>query len=447
MEDDMRANPKLLDEYENTFDAEEKVSNALKVTKDSFTIDIGIVDFDSLLVPDPIKKGRKETYLGLSTSIAEMGILSPIHVMVTDGYAQWVEENPNKSYEGFKYILLDGFRRIWGGYKSGLSRCNAVIWDFKDKDKGVELSTFLSLVLNKVQKRSWAEIWYLYQILEVQSALTPGTLEYLLQLEPGDAMKLKDIMSCDYQEVRDDLLSNKKTITQAYSMLQKLRKDEDQLMKEDNQGIADLDQADGIIEQAEDSTLSNDEVKEILEMDDSGLELAEDDFDEMLNVDPEVQKTGERHPLDPALKAESMMNDNYECVCCTQGKYLPMRYKMSVLQSHHKVAVAHGGPDSVENLATLCVSCHTLVHTLLWSGLKFGMSKEEFDALPEEEQTKLKRIMAIAKKDWEAAKRLGKTPDDIKSENKHPSQFKMPGTDMRENANAYKEYKKSGQEN
>lgn len=436
----MKANPELMQEYENTFDSEEKVANALDITQSNFTIEPGVIEFDSLLIPDPLKKGRKETYLGLSTSIAELGILTPIHVMVTEGYADWVAENGDEPYEGYKYILLDGFRRVWGGYKCGLSRCNAMIWGFEDKDKGTELSTFISLVLNKIQKRSWGEIWYLYQILEIQSALTPGTLEYLLQLEPGDAMKLKDIMTCDYSEVKDDLMSNKKTISQAYNQLQKLRKEEDQLMKEDNQGIADLDQADGVIEEAGDATLSNDEVKEILEMDDDGLELKEDDFDEMLKgAEPEVQKVGERHPLDPALKAESLLHDNYQCVCCGMGQYLPMRYKLGILQSHHKIAVAHGGPDSVENLATVCVSCHTLIHLLLWSNLKFGMSKEEFDGLPNEEQTRLKNIMAIAKKDYEAAKKLGKTPDDIKKDNSHPSTFKMPGTDLRENAKAIKE--------
>lgn len=436
----MRANPNLEEEYENTFDSEEKVVNALKITKDDFTLDIGVVDFDSLLIPDPMKKGRKETYLGLSTSIAELGIINPIQVMITEGYADWVEEHPDEAYDGYKYILLDGFRRVWGGYKNGLSRCNAVIWDFKDKDKGNDLFTVLSLVVNKNQKRSWGEIWYLYQILETQSSLTPGTLEYLLQLEPGDAMKLKDVMSCEYADVKDDLLSNKKTITQAYNMLQKYRKEEDQLLKEDNKGIAELEQAEGVIEKAGDEVLSNEDVKEILEMDDKGLELKDDDFDEMLKgAEPEVQKTGERHPLDPALKAESLLHDNYQCVCCGMGKYLPMRYKLGILQSHHKIAVAHGGPDSIENLATLCVSCHTLVHLLLWSGLKFGMAKEEFDNLPEEEQSRLKNIMAIAKKDYEAAKKLGKTAEDMKKDNVHPSTFKMPGTDMRENARAIKE--------
>lgn len=442
--DDLASNPELAKEYDRTFSSEEKVSNALKITKSNFTISIMPVDFDSLLIPDPIKKGRGDTYLGLTTSVAELGILSPIHVMVSEGYTLWQEENPTASetdYEGFKYILLDGFRRVWAGYKNGLTRCNAVVWDFEDKEQGSDLSTFISLILNKAQKRSWSETWYLYQILEMQTSMTPGTLEYLLGLESGEAMKLKDIMTCGYPEVIDDLKSNKKTIDQCFSALQKLRKEEDKLLKEDNQGIGEVDGASDLVDESanKDTILSNDEVNEILELDDD-FELKDDDFDEMLQgKEPEVQKVGERHPLDPALKAESLLHDNYECVCCTEGRYLPMRYKLSVLQSHHKVAVAHGGEDSVENLATLCVGCHTLVHSLLWSGLKFGMSKEDFDALPENEQIKLKKIMQIAKFDYDAAKKQGKSTEDIMAENKHHSTFKMPGTDLRENAKAIKE--------
>lgn len=438
--EEMRGNPKLAEEYENTFDSEEKIVNAIKINKDEFTVSVGVIDFDSLLVPDPVKKGRKETYLGLSTSIAEMGILQPVHVMITEGYADWVEEHGDEEYEGFKYILLDGFRRIWGGYKNSLTRCNAVIWDFKGKEKGNDLALVLSMILNKCQKKSWGEIWYLYQILESQSALTPGTLEYLLQLEPGDAMKLKDIMSCEYSDVKDELLSNKKTIEQAYNMLQKLRKEEDQLQKEDSQGIADLEQADGIVEKASDNRiLSNDEVSEILEMDED-LELTDDDFDELLDPPPEVQDVKDRHPLDPALKAETLMRDGYACVCCGNGNYLPMRYKLSILQSHHKVSVANGGPDSAENIATVCVSCHTLIHCLLWSGMKFGMKKEDFDELPEDEKNRFVNVRKIADKDWKAAQRLGKSYAEVKEDNKHVSQFKMPGTDLAQNKKAIQEY-------
>ena len=444
--EDMRANPQLQEEYENTFDSEEKISHSLKISKDSFTIDIGVVEFSSLLISEPTKKGRKETYLGLATSVAEMGILSPIHVMITESYATWVKEHgDDKDFEGYKYIILDGFRRVWSGVKTNLTRCNAVIWNFKGKDKGTELATVLSLILNKIQKHSWGEIWYLYQLLEVQSNLTPGTLEYLLQLDSGDAMKLKDIMLCDYDDIKEELLSNKKNITQAYNMLQKYRKEEDQLMKDDQTGISDVEQAKGVVEKANnDYSLSNEDVKEILEMEDNLDGLSESDFDESLSGigDYERQNTGERHPLDPALKAETLVRDEYTCQCCGAGSEMSMMSRLAILQSHHKISVSNNGPDSPENIITVCQVCHTLIHVLLKNGMKFGMSKEQFDKMSVAGQTQHKNIMKVARVDWEAGKRLGKNKEDFRKDNMNSSKFRMPGADLGENRKALEGYKR-----
>lgn len=438
----LKANPQLMEEYENTFTSEEKVQNALKISKNNFTIETGVVDFGDILVSEPIKNGRKETYSGLTTSVAEMGILSPIHVMVLEGYSDWTESHneEEEEYEGYKYSILDGFRRVWAGYKNGITRANAVIWNFEDKDKGAELATSLSLILNKIQRRSWGEIWYLFQILEEQSAMTPGTLEYLLMLESGDAMKLKDIMLCDYPEVRDELLSDKKTLTQCYNMLQKLRKEEDKLAKEDQQGISDLEQAEGIVEKGGDQVLSNEEVNEILEMGDLE-ELSDSDFGGVFDEEDGVydrQKVGERHPLDPVLKAKTMERDHFTCQCCGFGEESGASrvVAMSVLQSHHVISVSNSGPDSESNIITICMVCHTLIHVSLRRGLKLGMTREEFDGMSSSEQNRYKKIMYFARKDWEAGKRLGKNKEQISEDNKGYSKFKMPGTDFAENKKA-----------
>lgn len=432
-------NQEMLSEYEGAFDVEERVSHAMKLYKGDFTLEVGVVDFESLLIPDPIKKHRKNTYLGLSTSIAELGIVEPVHVMISEGYADWVEENGSgEGFQGFKYILLDGFRRVWSGYKNGLQRCNAVIWDFKDKDKGVELATVLSLLLNKKQKHSWSEIWYMYQILETQSALTPGTLEYLLQLEPGDAMKLKDIMQSGYGEVIDDLLADKKTISQAYNMLQKLRKEEDVLMKEDNKGISDMEQAEGLINKAGDSILSNDQVNELLEM--SGNfdgELSEEDFDELMgnNVEDERQTVGERHPLDPALRAAVLQRDGYCCQISGVGKGLPANIALSILNVHHKVPVHCGGTDTMDNLITVSLDAHTLIHVIERNMGKLGMSKEQFDALEPKDQQFIQGVMKIARIAVEANRRMGKSREQIKRDASVP-RFQMPGAVQKENMEA-----------
>ena len=439
MEQNMKANPKLMEEYDNIFDSEDKIAQAIKVTTEEFTIDEGVVDFKDILVPDPLKKARKETYLGLAKSVSEMGILQPIHVMITEGYADWVEEGGEGDYDGFRYILLDGFRRIWAGYKNGLTRSNAMIWDFKDKDKGNDLALTLSRILNKNQDNSWGEKWYLYQILEAQSALTPGTLEYLLQLRPGDAMKLKDIMSCDYQDVKDELLSNKKTLDQAYNMLQKYRKEEDVLGREDNTGISDMEQAEGLVEEGGDNLLNDEDIKEILEMEDNfNGDLSDEDFDELMgnNIADERQTVGERHPLDPALRAAVLQRDGYCCQITGRGKGLPANIALSILNVHHKVPVHCGGTDSMDNLITVCLDAHTLIHIIERNMGKLGMSKEQYDALDEEEQKFIRGVMKIARIAVEANKRQGKTREQIKEETKDSVKFKMPGVVQKENIDA-----------
>ena len=122
IDDGLHSNPQLQEEYESTFTNEEKVQHALKdINKHSFTLDVGIVDFNTILVSEPVKNGRKETYSGLTTSVAEMGILSPIHVMVLEGYSNWLENHEDgEKYEGPMYSILDGFRRVWAGYKNGM---------------------------------------------------------------------------------------------------------------------------------------------------------------------------------------------------------------------------------------------------------------------------------------------------------------------------------------
>ena len=443
---EMKGNPDLVEEYENTFDNEEKISHAMKLTSENFTIDTGVVYFDSLLIPDPIKNARKDTYTGLSTSVAEIGIVTPIHVMITEGYAEWVAENPGydvEDYDGPKYILIDGFRRIWAGYKSGLTRCNAVIWDFEDKDKGSDLLVILARILNKSQKQSWLETWNLYNILMSQSPLTENTLDYLLHLDSGDSSKLRSIMeNADrFPEPKEDLLANKKTLQQAFNMLEKMRKELDKLAEEDNQGISEMEQADGVVEKAGDQVLSDEEVKEVLEMGDSfNGELSEDDFDELMgnNLPDDGQKVGERHPLDPALKAAVLARDGYCCQVTGRGKGLPAPIALAILNVHHKIPVHAGGKDTMDNLITISLDVHTLVHIIERNGGKLGMSKEQFDALSDEEKDFITGTMKIARIAVEANKRLGRTKEQIRKDTSDAIKFKMPGVVQRENMEAVK---------
>lgn len=428
---------------ENSIDADESLARAIEINKGSFSIAMSTISISDIVIPTPIKDSRKETFLGLMRSVEELGVLVPIQVMISEGYAEYVEETGSEEgYDGPKYVLLDGLRRIFASKKNGLDRINAVIYDFEDKDKGSDMVNILSSILNKVQKKSWSEIWYMYQVLESQSALSPGNIEYLLQLEPGDAMKLKEVMTRkdEFPEPAEDLLSKKKTLQQAYNMLNKLMKEQDQLAKEDISGVSDMEETEGVINgEGSDDKLSDEEVKEILDMESSfDGDLSEEDFDELMgnNLPDDRQTVGERHPLDPALRAAVLQRDGYCCQITGRGKGLPAPIALGILNVHHKIPVHCGGTDSMDNLITICLDAHTLIHIIERNMGKLGMSKEQFDELDEEEKKFITGVMKIARIAVEANKRMGRSREQIRKDTADSIRFKMPGAVQKENMEA-----------
>ncbi len=63
--------------------------------------------------------------------------------------------------------------------------------------------------------------------------------------------------------------------------------------------------------------------------------------------------------LDPKLyerlREQVLRRDGWRCQCCGT---------ISNLEVHHKDFRSQGGDDSEENLITLCVGCHSLLHRL-----------------------------------------------------------------------------------
>ena len=428
--DDSVVGSSLEAEYDATFDGEEKVAAMLKLTSDAFTRRFERIKVKQIGFTDPIKKGRAQTMTGLTATVKDLGVLSPIHVMTVP------EESEDDNY---KYVLLKGLRRVYGALRNGQEEIDAIVWDFKDKDKGMELALYISLLLGRTQRRNWSEIWHLYQILELQSAITPGTLEYLLQLESGDAMKLKDVMLCDYEEVKQALLNNEKNLDGCYKMLAKLRKEEDRLAMEDAMGVADS--VEGAEDIASDNTgesgqLSDQDVMELLEMvDGMNDDVDSEDFSEMntSSFADEHQKVGERHPVDPAIRQGTFQRDDYKCRCCGTGGVA----FLSALVYHHAIPVHCGGADTVENGLTLCDSCHLTLHTTEKNGGKIAMTEAQFNEYDEKDQKRIKLIIKYAKVAVEAAKRKGVSQEKIREEANRSARHRMPGEGLTENQAGY----------
>lgn len=412
-------------EYDEAFDAEEKVSHLLKLTSDAYTRKFERIRIDQIGFTDPVKKSRVETMIGLTSTIKDLGVLDPIDVMTVP------EESEDDDY---KYILIAGLRRVFGALKNGQTEIDAIVWDFHDKDQGSDMALYLGLLLNRTQKRSWGELWHLYQILELQSAITPGTLEYLLQLESGDAMKLKDVMLCDYDEVKQALLSDEKTLDGAYKMLCKLRKEEDRLAAEDATGVAEEVEAAADVKEShvgEAGTLSNEDVMELLDMaggDASDIDDA--DFGDLNQsaFEDEHQKVGERHPVDPAIRQATFQRDKFRCRCCGTGGVA----FLGCLVYHHMIPVSCHGSDSVDNGLTLCDACHLVLHCAQKAGGKLPMTKEQFEEYEENERNRIKNILKYAKIAVEAGKRCKMSKEQIAEDANRSSRHRMPGESLRE---------------
>ena len=434
-ENESRINAGDYVDYGETKDGtEERALNLLSLTSDKFSLSTEVIKIGEIGLSEPTKRGRQKTMIGLTQSVKDMGILTPIHVMKV------AEEDATEDY---KYVLIDGLRRMFGAIKNGMTEICATVWDFEDKEKGMELLLPLSLMLNRQQKRQWSEVWDLYRILELQSAITPGTLEFLLQLEAGDAMRLKDVMLCDYSEVKEALLSGEKNLDACYKMLQKMRKEEDQLGKDDATGFGDT--VEGAEEVAGDVTegseqLTDQDVLELLEMADNlddDSEVSSDDFSDMSTPDSDFvdqQKVGERHPLDPALRQAVLARDDFTCRCCGM-KMIGAR--LGLIAVHHVIPVHCSGKDELKNLVTLCSNCHILLHICERNGGTILMPESEFNELLPSEKSSMKRALKLARIAIAADKRKGLSKEQIGVATRDSIRHRMPGDGLKENQIAY----------
>lgn len=439
-------NPALLAEYDKAFSGEEQLEQMFVGIKDKFSTRLERIPVDSIILPRAKKEMRAKTVIGLTGLVSTLsGVVTPIHVMT-------LEDSDDE------YALLDGTRRLYSAIKAGETDINAVIWDFKDKSLGTSLSNILGLVLNRSQQLKNSELWSMLKVLEVVNRCTPGKIEYLLQMQSGDAMKLKDIMLAegdgDIQELKEKFLNDEINIESAYKKLASLRKKENRLERDEDRelDLRNIDRGtsdntlhtDKGLDEAK-PRLSNDEVLDLLEM---GFEDVSDQTlddlkakGEALRSDspdaPHVQEVGKRHPIDPAIKKATLERDGYKCRCCGIGGAL----YLSILVFHHLVPVFAGGPDTVDNGLTLCSNCHLMLHNYVDGHLKGDLSEYAPDT-----QKAFKEILKYGNVAINAAKKMGLKRADVHRLDAESRKHIMPDTNVKTNYEGYAESHKSTQE-
>lgn len=415
--------------YRNVEDA---LTDELKI-KSKIEIKPLTIKVDDVAISHMKKLGRQDSLIGLSGIIGKWGIVSPIHVL--------------KLEDDDSYMLLDGLRRVFGAIRANMDEIPAMVWHFDDIDEGKEIANILSLMINRTEKYKTKEIWEQMKVLEEVNNVSPNFIEYLLQMHGGDAMKLKDIMTSgfDYAEIRGDLMDGLLNIDAAYKKLTKERQKENRLAKEDATSLDEVvntsvdNVADSAVEGIEgvsdEQKLSVDAVKDILEMEETG-DLDDMSLDE-LNRSSEVEKEGEappvqdpknRKPLEPELKAKVLERDKFRCQCCGIGG----EAWLQALACHHIVQVSQGGPDTEENLVTVCSNCHSTIHTYAWGKIHVDLEK-----LTEVQKRVFKRIFRYGNKIIEADKKIGRSKEQSRKEDHGAGSHIYPGAGLGDNKKAF----------
>lgn len=402
------------------------VHSALGIKSD-ITIKPQDIKVENIVVP-PIKKyGRIDSLRGLTGVVGEWGIVSPIHVL--------------KLEDDDSYMVLDGLRRLFSAIRVGQTTVPTLVWDFSDKEEGKEKANIISLMINRSQRFTNKELWEQMQLLEEINEANPGLVEFLLQMSAGDAMKLKDIMLSDveYEEIRSDLMDDTLTIEGAYKKLCNERRKENRLAKEDEmvleEGTLNVDEV------SDEQRLSVDEVDDLLEL--SSIDVEDDSLEGLDRTDEAQERVyrqdpKNRHPLDPELRKEVLERDKFSCQCCGLGG----EQRLSVLAVHHILEVVQGGPDTLENLVTVCVSCHLLIHNYGW-----GKIRVDFESLNDSEKKIFKIIFKYGNVIIEADKRLGKKKDGDEKSGKGQMRHPFPGEGLKDNKLAFKSASQESKEN
>lgn len=432
------------------------VNDVVTVKSDAYSVRYTHISPHQVVGTKPIKDYRADTYSGLFNVIREMKVIVPIVVTPLAEYADFLADNnittgaeaDELGYAGPRYRLIDGWRRVFAALKNNQDEIPAAIITFHDIEVGRDLATLMHLVLNRAQKHTWPEKWSMVKVVDESYSLTPSMLDWLLNLDPGDSMRLKEVMLAEYPEVTDEFLSGKKDLARSYKALEKLRKAESNpTAGDDDRKISSVDEASDLAaDDTGDAPLSDEEVKNLLEMGDElrevrdllnkeadtddtdidddnyggdpipenaaeqvGFEGGDDDEDMFGEVDENtVQDTKDRKPLSKELRTAILARDEFTCQACGYGKGITSMVHLGQLEAHHKTSVYVGGSDAMSNFVTLCQRCHGLVHILAGFNAKIGMTKEEFENVPDNDQTMFRVCIKFAKIILKAEEETGK---------------------------------------
>lgn len=353
----------------------------------------------------------------LIKSIANTGLLEPIVLAPTATEDQ--------------YVLLAGMRRLLACARLGMKFIPSII-NNKVTTKEIPIVEAMynhSKVYTMREKRQYIEY------LETEKGiLNPTLIEFLAQLNIGDYTKLKDILNDDDTEIVGPLMNDELTIALAFQKLEKRRKKESRQEQEEKKTSKVFGEEDSGAKEFENQgevsenkvVLSIEEIKEL------GIVASDEDLRDVelsdllknaqneYGFDPNIQKTGERTYIDPAIRRAVMAKYKDTCQCCYEGG---PEYVLTN-DYHHVVPVFLGGPDTEENGTCICCKCHRMVHLFARGDLTIT----DIESMEDAEKNKMKRIIAFGVHIRKAMKAQGMKRDQYKKlDNMKSIGRSMPG--------------------
>ena len=323
----------------------------------------------------------------LLTSIKNDGLLQPLTVApaATEG----------------RYVLIKGARRLMACAQLGMKNIPCVV------NKQISNSDIhiIEPLYSHTKPYSVSEmLGYIDYIKKERNITAPSIIEYLLNLNSGDYLKLMDVMDDNDDEIVGALLTGQLDIGGAFKKLEQKRKKagREQMANSRTQrvyGDAAAYGADNLADSGETNTdgeeLTEEEKQSLIDTI-NGLEDMSDVDGEQLRAEGDAiqgyqahkQDPNNRERIDPKLRKAVLARDNNTCRICEQ---ISGQEYVETLDVHHVQPVFLSGADDINNLLCACVVCHKLIHLYARNELHV----RPFSEMNESEATKFKRIIKL----------------------------------------------------
>lgn len=342
------------------------------------------IDINDIIVWQPRIRSASDV-TALTTSIRNDGLLQPLVVAPTQT-------------EG-KYVLIKGARRLLACASLKMRKIPCVI----NSQVNVSDIHVIEPLYSHNKTYSVSDMLkYIDYLRDEKKISAPSMIEYLLNLNSGDYLKLMDVMDDNDDEIVGALLSGQLDIGSAYKKLEQKRKKIGRDKMSDARVAKIYDDAakygvDILADSGEtgtDTGLTEEEQHEIIDSLGDMEDMSDVDGDALMQEGNSIagyeahkQDPNNRERLDPKTRKSVLARDNNTCRICGMGG----QEYIETLDVHHLVEVYLGGNDDINNLITACTVCHKLVH--LWG--RGELMIRPFTEMDEAEANKFKRIIKL----------------------------------------------------